>query len=100
MPDRRASGRSRGSTAVAADPDRDVVSVVDLASRKVTAQYTLQPGDEPGRLVEDSDHRVHVALRSGGALVTFDLGSSASGDPLINGELHLRWAPNSATSSR
>jgi hypothetical protein len=61
-----------GTRAVAADPDRDVVYVVDLAKMAVTATIALKAGDEPGRLVEDGDGRVHVALRAGGALVTID----------------------------
>lgn len=58
--------------AVAADPDRDLVWVVDLASRQLARKITLLAGDEPGRLVEDAAGRVHVALRNAGALVTFD----------------------------
>lgn len=61
-----------GRTAVAADPDRDVVWIVDLAQAALRKQVPLQPGDEPGRLVEDSAGRVHVALRGGGALLTLD----------------------------
>jgi hypothetical protein len=61
-----------GQTAVAADPDRDAVYVVDIPSRVVKHSIALQPGDEPGRLVEDGAGRVHVALRSGGSLVTID----------------------------
>lgn len=63
---------SEGGTAVASDPDRDLVYVVDLASASVTFTIELQSGDEPGRLVEDGAGRVHVALRRGGALVTLD----------------------------
>ncbi|MES1205517.1 MAG: c-type cytochrome [Pseudomonadota bacterium] len=63
---------SDGKTAVAADPDRDAIYVVDLASRTVTRTIALQPGDEPGRLVQDAAGRVHVALRQGGAVVTCD----------------------------
>jgi mono/diheme cytochrome c family protein len=63
---------SNGQTAVAADPDRDRVYVVDLSMRAVSATVTLQAGDEPGRVIEDAAGRVHVALRHGGALVTFD----------------------------
>lgn len=59
-----------GHTAVASDPDRDSVSVVDLTSRTVKVGLALSPGDEPGRLVEDAAGRVHVALRRGGAVVT------------------------------
>jgi DNA-binding beta-propeller fold protein YncE/cytochrome c553 len=61
-----------GATAVAADPDRDAVYVIDLAASTVTYTLALQIGDEPGRLVEDGAGRVHVALRGGGALVTID----------------------------
>ena len=61
-----------GSTAVAADPDRDAVYVVDMAAASVAHTVALQPGDEPGRVAEDGAGRVHVALRSGGALVTID----------------------------
>jgi hypothetical protein len=66
-----------GRTAVASDPDRDAVYVVDVPSASLT--YTLsfeppgfdhapaKPGtrrhDEPGRLVEDGLGRVHAALR-------------------------------------
>jgi hypothetical protein len=63
---------SDGRTAVAADPDRDALYVVDVAGAAVTYTIGLQPSDEPGRLVEDGKGRVHVALRSGGALVTID----------------------------
>jgi mono/diheme cytochrome c family protein len=62
-----------GKYAVAADPDRDRLSIVSLADRTVLHTIVLQAGDEPGRVVEDSNHRVHVALRRGGDLVTVDL---------------------------
>jgi cytochrome c553 len=61
-----------GRTAVASDPDRNRVYVVDLVTQKLTASIALQAGDEPGRLVEDAAGRVHVALRRGGALLTVD----------------------------
>ena len=63
---------SDGVTAVAADPDRDQVYVVDISARTVTATIALDPGDEPGRVIEDGAGRVHVALRHGGAVATFD----------------------------
>ena len=59
-----------GNTAVAADPDRDQVYIVELAQHKVSSTIALNHGDEPGRVVADSAGRVHVALRHGGALVT------------------------------
>jgi cytochrome c553 len=61
-----------GVTAVAADPDRDSVYVVDLPSRSLRATIALSVGDEPGRVIEDGAGRVHVALRHGGAVATID----------------------------
>ena len=61
-----------GTTAVAADPDRDVVWIVDLSTQSLLQQVALQPGDEPGRVAEDAAGRVHVALRRGGALLSID----------------------------
>jgi hypothetical protein len=66
-----------GMTAVAADPDRDQVYVVDLGSRVVRATVPLNPGDEPGRVVADAAGRAHVALRGGGALVSIDTATGA-----------------------
>ncbi|WP_437755970.1 cytochrome-c peroxidase [Sorangium sp. So ce1389] len=65
---------SDGHTAVAADPDRDRVWIVDLDGG-APAEVRLEQGDEPGRLVEDSSGRVHVALRRAGAVVTLDVES-------------------------
>ena len=61
-----------GTTAVAADPDRDRIYVADLPSRTLKLAIDLMAGDEPGRVIEDAAGRVHVALRHGGALLTFD----------------------------
>ncbi len=61
-----------GKTAIAADPDRDQIHVVDLDAAKLTFSVALQPGDQPGRAVEDADGFVHVALRGGGAIVRID----------------------------
>src|SRR5580700_8728411 len=61
-----------GKHAVAADPDRDLVYVVDLEAASVLHTISLKAGDEPGRVVEDGAGRVHVAVRGGGALVTID----------------------------
>ncbi len=61
-----------GKIAVAADPDRDQVYVVDLAARSVRATIKLAAGDEPGRVVLDGANRAHVALRHGGAIVSID----------------------------
>ncbi|HEY5449870.1 MAG TPA: cytochrome-c peroxidase [Polyangia bacterium] len=61
-------------TAVASDPERDRVNFIDLTTNTVRATVALQAGDEPGRVVEDGDGRVHVVLRRGGAIATFDPG--------------------------
>ncbi len=61
-----------GVTAVAADPDRDTIAVVNLTNHALTANIPLLPHDEPGRLVADAAGHVHVILRRGGALVTID----------------------------
>jgi hypothetical protein len=60
-----------GSAAVASDPERDQLSVVDL-STNVARAVTLQSGDEPGRAIQDAAGRVHVVLRRGGAIVALD----------------------------
>ncbi|HEY8926347.1 MAG TPA: c-type cytochrome, partial [Polyangia bacterium] len=64
-----------GHTAVASDPDRDQISVVDLTAGKVSATIALMKGDEPGRIVEDGAGRVHVSLRGAGAILTLDPGA-------------------------
>ncbi|HKY36388.1 MAG TPA: cytochrome-c peroxidase [Polyangiaceae bacterium] len=65
-----------GRTAIVADSERDQISIVDLVSL-APRHIALEPGDEPGRLVEDANRRVHVALRSGGAIATIDLNTAA-----------------------
>jgi YVTN family beta-propeller protein len=62
-----------GVTAVAADPDRDRVWVVDTAKLSLRGSIALEAGDEPGRSVEDGAGRVWVALRRGGAVVAIDV---------------------------
>lgn len=59
-----------GTHAVVADPDRDRLVSVDLAEKESGNVRALGAGDEPGRLIEDGEGRIHVALRGGGALVT------------------------------
>lgn len=61
-----------GQLAVAADPDRDHVFVVDLVTERVIADVSLPAGDEPGRVVEGAGGRIHVALRRGGGVATLD----------------------------
>src|SRR5580658_7647195 len=61
------------TTVIVSDPDRDLVSLVDIAKGLVRAQVSLSPGDEPGRVVEDGGGQVHVALRGSGAVATISL---------------------------
>jgi len=61
--------------AVASDPDRDLIHVVDVGARKVRATITLAPGDEPGRAVEGDEGVVHVVLRGFGGVATIDPGA-------------------------
>ena len=61
-----------GQLAVAADPDRDTIWIVNLTTPKLKSSIALTPGDEPGRGVEDGARRVHIALRGGGAVITVD----------------------------
>ena len=60
-----------GTHAVVADPDRDRIVSVELATGIVKTDLALTAGDEPGRLIEDGAGRIHVALRRAGALLTF-----------------------------
>src|SRR5689334_10247334 len=50
------------STAVAADPDRDAVWLIDLQQKRVRTRLRLSTGVEPGRSIEDQDGQVHVVL--------------------------------------
>jgi mono/diheme cytochrome c family protein len=59
--------------AVAADPDRDLVHVVDLVEKRVRHTIALEAGDEPGRVVQGSGSLVHVILRGAGGLATVDV---------------------------
>jgi mono/diheme cytochrome c family protein/DNA-binding beta-propeller fold protein YncE len=60
-----------GKLAVAADPDRDKVYVIDLLTNaKQTIE--LDVGAEPGRVAFDGAGRAHIALRSSASLVQID----------------------------
>lgn len=65
---------ANGSTAIASDPDRDRIFVVDLQTESVS-EIALQDGDEPGRSVVDNRGRAYVSLRRGGAIAVVDLAS-------------------------
>jgi len=59
-----------GHTVVAADPERDQIYVADLTQKNLLKTITLQPGDEPGRVLQDSEGRVHIVLRRSGFVLT------------------------------
>lgn len=65
-----------GKTAVAADPDRDAIYLVDLATHGVRA-VPVQPGEELGRVVEGPAGQVFVAARRGGAVLAIDIAAGA-----------------------
>lgn len=65
----------KGQTAVAADPDRDRVWIVNLADHSFS-EVLLNEDDEPGRVVIDDAGLAHVALRRGGDLVSIDIASA------------------------
>lgn len=64
---------SESGLAVASDPDRDRIFLVDLATRRVTPIKTPARA-EPGRVVFDPSGRAHVALRAAGEVWSIDLG--------------------------
>jgi hypothetical protein len=51
--------------AIASDPDRDAVHIVDLSTQKVVS-VPLQEGDEPGRVVEGPAGTAYVVARNAG----------------------------------
>ncbi len=60
------------ATVVAADSDRDSVWLFDANWLLLRTRVRLAPGAEPGRVVEDQDGKIHVALRRGGQIVKLD----------------------------
>lgn len=62
---------TKDGRAIAADPDRDAVHVVDLARHKVTT-IALQEGDEPGRVIEGPEGTAFVVARRGGVVLSID----------------------------
>jgi DNA-binding beta-propeller fold protein YncE/mono/diheme cytochrome c family protein len=81
-----------GTTAVAADPDRDRVFLVDLATLAVRA-VPLAENDEPGRVAPGPPGRVFVAARRGGVVAAIDLatGSVALRVPVCNAPRGLAY---------
>jgi len=63
-----------GAWAVAADPDRDLVYVVKMAS-KASTTLTLAANSEPSRVALDDRGMAHVVLRGTGELAHIELSS-------------------------
>ncbi|MEZ4447904.1 MAG: c-type cytochrome [Nannocystaceae bacterium] len=61
-----------GGLAIASDPDRDLIHVVDLSTNKVRHTVALADGDRPHRVIFGSEGQVHVVLRGPGELATLD----------------------------
>ena len=59
-----------GSLLVAADPERDQLYFVDVKTEKLLHVRPLLAGDEPGRVLEDAQGRIHVVLRGGRSIAT------------------------------
>ncbi|AKF04577.1 c-type cytochrome [Sandaracinus amylolyticus] len=66
-----------GTWLVAADPELDTISIVDVETATLRDTIELTDGDEPGRVVIDGAGRGHVVLRSAGAIADVDLASGA-----------------------
>lgn len=66
-----------GTLAIAADPDRDAIYLVDIGARQLLRTISLPARSYPFRVAEDGAHRAHVTLRGTGQLVTIDLDSGA-----------------------
>lgn len=58
--------------AVAADPDRDRLLVVDAAARRIVRTIALETGAEPGRVIETPSGDVFVVLRGANAVARLD----------------------------
>lgn len=58
--------------AIAADPDRDAVFITRLDGSQPVARVSFERGEEPGRVVEDAEGRVHVALRGASHIAVID----------------------------
>ncbi len=64
-----------GRFAVVADEGADAVYIIALEGHQLVKEVLLEPGDEPGRLIEGDDGQIFVALRRGGAVARLDVAS-------------------------
>ena len=65
------------TTAVASDPDRDRVYIVDLATGALLQTVQLPKHSEPGRVTVDTEGHAYVVLRRAGGLATIDIATGA-----------------------
>ena len=63
--------------AIASDPDRDQVYVVDIGAKSVVP-VALEEGDEPGRAVEGPAGTAYVAARRGGVVAVIDIAAGTA----------------------
>ncbi len=70
-----------GAYALAADSDRDQLYIVDLTTREVRT-CALEPGDEPGRVVEGEPGSAYVVGRRSGAIAVIDVATATAIDRL------------------
>jgi mono/diheme cytochrome c family protein len=61
-----------GAMAVATDPDRDLIHVVDLVANRALAAIVLPEGARPFRAASDGAGLVHATLRGTGEVATVD----------------------------
>jgi hypothetical protein len=59
--------------ALVVDPDRDQLSIVDVAAGSLERTIAFADGDEPGRLVENTSGSAFVVLRRGAAVAEIDV---------------------------
>lgn len=83
---------SDGRTAVASDPDGDRLWITDLSGTTPPWSIPLGAGADPGRVVEDSNHNVHVVLRGAGEIASFNLAIGPGEGVAANRSLTLRRA--------
>jgi mono/diheme cytochrome c family protein len=61
-----------GAWAIASDPDRGSIYIVDLQKRALRSSLHLEEAREPGRAAEDNQGRIHVVLRDAGKVASFN----------------------------
>jgi len=66
-----------GGLVIASDPSRLAIWIVQ-PNVAIVGKVDVLPGDDPGRIAESSDGRVHVALRGSGDVLSFDPASPDS----------------------